>query len=322
MVWDANQADNIDDEQLHQLAYQWASVKATKMKKVVWPQAAHLTSLLLSDPAHHRPKTWDQVMQHPFLASKSAAMSTKRIVMSCPEFGTINADGCGPYDQNVMEKVSQLQQVGFVKFGFDRAGTSTAREKDGALFDKAFALRDEGKYDEAIELLKATDWWYGYQTSVKQAVKLESQGFDGELNVTCIQGGFITQLEAAEMERIMVEATSDCAKSGIEVRYVITEVSYYEFLMEYEPLSDDQLLGKQQQVQQTSKALDEELDCDTHGGASMTIKPGEAVEVDAHQSDVHTQLVEAREQLAAKDEELQQLRAQLARLEGVPPPRD
>ena len=42
-----------------------------------------------------------------------------------------------------------------------------------------------------------------------------------------------------------------------------------------------------------------------------TPKDPEAVEVDAHQSDVHTQLVEAREQLVAKDEELQQLRAQL-----------
>merc|ERR1711969_398114 len=140
-----------------------------------------------------------------------------------------------------MEKVSELQQIGYVKFGFDRAGTSTAREKDGALFEKAFALRDEGELDEAVSLLKSTDWWYGYQTSVKQAVKLESQGFDGVLDVTCIQGGFITQLEAAEMERIMREATGDCAKSGITVRYAITEVSYCEFLSEYEPTVGGQM---------------------------------------------------------------------------------
>ena len=139
------------------------------------------------------------------------------------------------FNQNVMEKVSELSDLDFVKFGFDRAGTSTAREKDQALFEKAFALRDEGELDEAVSLLKSTDWWYGYQTSVKQAVKLESQGFDGVLDVTCIKGGFITQLEAAEMERIMREATSDCAKSGITVKYAITEVSYCEFLSEYEP---------------------------------------------------------------------------------------
>ena len=45
-----------------------------------------------------------------------------------------------------------------------------------------------------------------YETSVKQAVKLECQSFDGTLDVTCIKGGFITQLEAEEMERIMAEA--------------------------------------------------------------------------------------------------------------------
>ena len=37
------------------------------------------------------------------------------------------------------------------------------------------------------------------------------------------------------MEQIMTEATSDCAKSGIVVKYAITEVSYYGFLSEYEP---------------------------------------------------------------------------------------
>eukprot|EP01043_Picozoa_sp_COSAG02_P134033 COSAG02_NODE_72146_length_187_cov_96.465909_1_plen_54_part_01 len=33
-----------------------------------------------------------------------------------------------PYNPDVMEKVSELQRIGFVKFGFDRAGTSTAVE--------------------------------------------------------------------------------------------------------------------------------------------------------------------------------------------------
>jgi hypothetical protein len=79
-------------------------------------------------------------------------------------------------------------------------------------------------------LLKLTDWWYGYQTSVKQAVKLESQNYHGVLEVICIQGGPITKLEAAEMERIMAQAKSDCAKSGITVQYTVHKKSYYEFL--------------------------------------------------------------------------------------------
>ena len=123
MLWDANQADNIDDLQLRQLAYQWADVKDAKLQKIVWPQARHLASLLLGEHAQHRPATWDQVMRHPFLASEGSAKQ-KRVVMSCPEMGTISADGVsGPYNQQVMDKVSELQQIGYLKFGFDRQGT-------------------------------------------------------------------------------------------------------------------------------------------------------------------------------------------------------
>jgi hypothetical protein len=89
--------------------------------------------------------------------------------------------------------------------------------------------------DVKQQIFKSTDWWYGYQTSVKGIVKILSQEFKGTLDVTCIKGGPITQLEAAEMGRIMGEAEADCAKSGITVKYKITEVSYYDFLSEYEP---------------------------------------------------------------------------------------
>merc|ERR1712224_911675 len=41
--------------------------------------------------------------------------------------------------------------------------------------------------------------------------------------------------EAAEMGRIMSEAANDCLKSGITVKYKISEVSYYEFLSTYGP---------------------------------------------------------------------------------------
>jgi hypothetical protein len=261
--------------------------------------------------------------------------------MSCPEMGTLDKDGGAPYDQNVMETVSQLQQVGYVKFGFDRAGTSTAREKDGAKFDSAFELWAKGKHDEAIRLLKSTDWWYGYQTSVKQAVKLECQGFDGTLDVTCIKGGPITQLEAAEMPQIMADAQRDCEKSGIAVRYTITELSYSDFLRDYgflqlsdcadgrerrrhkaqevsseqsqqlkmEPEPEPELEPESDANGGSVQAVDEQLDHDKHGSTSAAIKPSEIVEVDAHECDVHAQLVEAREQLAAKDKELAKVTA-------------
>ena len=65
------------------------------------------------------------------------------------------------------------------------------------------------------------------------------------------------------MERIMVEATGDCAKSNIEVRYEITEVSYCEFLTEYEPV----LWGKTEELVATMAAKEviaESSECDVH----------------------------------------------------------
>ena len=348
-LWDANQADNIDDEQLRELAYQWPEKKPEKLKKIVWPQAAHLVDWLLQEDPNRRPKSWDVVMQHPLFESVAGPAKIKRVVMSCPELGTLDKDGAGPYDQKVMETVSELQRVGYVKFGFDRAGTSTAREKDAALFAKAFALRDEGKHDEAIELLKSTDWWYGYQTSVKQAVKLECQSFDGTLDVICIKGGFITSLEAAEMAQIMADAQSDCAKSGISVRFTITEVSYHDFQQGYDFLQDCAFPQQSEDGVQELGHEDEEA-VQGHGdsanaaqvstgstGGLVTLSTEAAVGVEDlraaldRKDEQHALELAAKDEqlsakdeqlsaaLSAKDEELQQLRAQLARLEGVPP---
>ena len=51
-LWHANQADNIDEGQLRELAYQWNDVKQAKLNKISWPDASHLASMLLyEDPA-------------------------------------------------------------------------------------------------------------------------------------------------------------------------------------------------------------------------------------------------------------------------------
>jgi hypothetical protein len=158
--------------------------------------------------------------------------------------------------------------------------------------------------DAKKQIAKVTDWFYGYQTSVKQAVKLESQGFDGELDVTCIKGGFITQLEAAEMGRIMSEAKDDCAKSGITVNYKITEVAYYDFLSEYEPA----LIHSDVETATTA------ADAAHHGDAEPEPEPQLELEVHGTEShhgtdedDVATlrQVIEQEDEtIAAKDEEL------------------
>ena len=467
-LWQMNQADNIiEQSDLRTLAHEWPSLKAAKLANVVWPKAAHLVGMLLQEDPKRRPTSWDQVMRHPFFASEAGPVTHKRVVMSCPEIGTLDKDGgmkrmaAGAnakdvYNQHVMDKVSELSDLDFVKLGFDRAGTSTAVQTDeenkkwSLAFDGTIAVTElsstlsgamhslglhpteaelQAMIDEADtdgleictesgerttilagtvyfldflamvrkmkgvtseedekdlkekekekkdlnnfwwkiathqptpedmkkQIAKVTDWFYGYQTSVKQAVKIESQGFKGELDVICIQGGFITQLEAAEMGRIMSEAKSDCLKSGITVQYKITEVSYYDFLSEYEDLSDGH---EQQQQQQQHQAKGTESDAKPDpeaavhgddgnqlqpepepepepGSSSSTIVPGdEAVSPAEMIAQLQTALaakdeeLEKKEQdlekkdrdLEKKDEELERLRAQFgAPAEGTPP---
>ena len=39
--------------------------------------------------------------------------------------GTLSPYGEGPYEEKVMDKATELQQIGAAKMGFDRAGTSS-----------------------------------------------------------------------------------------------------------------------------------------------------------------------------------------------------
>ena len=448
-LWHSDQADNIDDAQLRQLALNWSEIRAVKLKRVVWPKAAHLIDWLLQENPAHRPQSWDQVMLHPFLAGQRGSVVHKRVVMSCPEMGTLDEDGgvariaegadaTEVYNQDVMKKVSELQQIGFVKFGFDRAGTSTAveTEEEKKKWSKAFdgtlavaavgdAMRllglelsemqlqnmidevdtdglkiksDSGgemtilagtidfpdfctvarKTNDALTeddlkkgfrkfaqataedvkemIFKSTEWWYGYQTSVKQAVKLESQGFGGVLDVICIRGGPITRLEAAEMAGIMEQAIGDCAKSGISVQYEISYVSYRDFLLEYEPwcVEDELERAPEEQRDEPAESNDGEP-MQTHGdtenlaegvavssdvvlGGSGRDRVKSATEVVSEVKDLRdaldrkdeelvakdrehaAELAAKDRELAAKDRELEELRAQLMLpLEGVPP---
>ena len=148
------------------------------------------------------------------------------IVMSCPEFGTLDRYGEPPFDQPVMDKVVQLQQRGFLKIGFDRAGSSTAVEGDDPLFAK-------GDPDS----IRKTMWFNGYKSSAKAIVKVECQGFHGLLEVVCIEGGPITQIEADEMAHILADAEADARMSGVECRTKLTRLSYFDFLARYEPTS-------------------------------------------------------------------------------------
>ena len=158
----------------------------------------------------------------------------RRIVVSMPEMATLDPDGNGPYDQFAMETIKEVQQRGVVKVAFDRAGSTTARPEDAPLF----ATGDPEK-------IKQTFWFYGYVTALKRCISLESQHFGGLLELICITGGPITRVEAREMPRIVADAIHDAelANVVIECEFKITQMSYYEFDLQYNITSEGQVGG-------------------------------------------------------------------------------
>ena len=82
-----------DRHALRQLAHKWLESRAEKLQNVVWPKAAHMVDWLLQENPLDRPQSWDQVMQHPLFASMVGPATIKRVVMSCPEMGTLDKDG-------------------------------------------------------------------------------------------------------------------------------------------------------------------------------------------------------------------------------------
>ena len=82
-----------------------------------------------------------------------------------------------------------------MKVGFDRPGTTTARQEDVPLFESGHP-----------ENIRQTMWVYGYCTAIKRGISMESQNFSGLLELICVAGGPITTVEAQEMPRILSDA--------------------------------------------------------------------------------------------------------------------
>ena len=151
------------------------------------------------------------------------------------------------------------------------------------------------------------------------------------------------------MAGIMQQAMGDCAKSGISVRYEISYISYRDFLLEYEPwcVEDELERAPEEQRDEPVQSNDGEP-MQTHGdtanlakgvavssdvvlGGSGRDRVKSATEVVSEVKDLRDALdrkdkemaAKDREhaaELAAKDRELEELRAQLMLpLEGVPP---
>ena len=164
------------------------------------------------------------------------------IVMSCPEAGTLDPKGTGPYDQRVMDKINELRLRGKLKAGFDRAGSSNMDPRDNEIWPKIFETEGQEHLFEIDEqkrkeLIKRTYWFTGYRTAAKAQMNLECQTFSGTLEVICIKGGSITDVEHEEMDLIIEEARHDAAKNYIQTNIQLTKISYVEFLREYDPES-------------------------------------------------------------------------------------
>jgi hypothetical protein len=168
---------------------------------------------------------------------------TKRsIVLSCPEFGTLNPDG-GPnagtnkYDSPVMLTVTRLQKVscGAIQMGFDRAGTSTSDDRDQKIWDQ---LNSEtavyvSDVTERKELVKRTIWFAGYKAAAKAQMKLACQAFDGTVEIICLKGGVVTDVEQEEMDTIISDGKADAKISGVECQIERKDMSFHTFVQEY-----------------------------------------------------------------------------------------
>eukprot|EP01043_Picozoa_sp_COSAG02_P054804 COSAG02_NODE_6264_length_3694_cov_140.769402_2_plen_841_part_00 len=162
---------------------------------------------------------------------KASANDHRRVVVSSPEMATLKPDGEGPYDQFAMDECRDLQNKGVLKIAFDRAGSTTAREEDEELFTSLQAASDPTVY---AQIVKKTYWFYGYATAVKRCILLELQGFKGRLELVCIKGGPVTQVEAQEMQFLVEDAKKDAELNQIvvECQIDITYTSYHDFVKE------------------------------------------------------------------------------------------
>ena len=150
---------------------------------------------------------------------------------------------------------------GLLTLGFDRAGTSNASAEDQQVFQQAERLRVAGS-DQWQQLIMQTKWFQAYCGAVKKALCVLAQGDTrglrgveavrtepardpaeadqsdwsdlGQserrgLEVVCIFGGPVTQVEHQAMPRLLEDAAADALKSGVVLRTNMRMMSYHDF---------------------------------------------------------------------------------------------
>ena len=119
--------------------------------------------------------------------------------------------------------------------GFDRAGTSTSDERDQEIWDQlnpktAVYVSD---VSERKKLVKRTIWFAGYKAAAKAQMRLACQAFDGTVEIICLKGGLVTDVEQDEMDTIISDGIKDAEKSGVECKIEKKVMGFYSFVQEY-----------------------------------------------------------------------------------------
>eukprot|EP01043_Picozoa_sp_COSAG02_P008660 COSAG02_NODE_281_length_25776_cov_37.797998_18_plen_567_part_00 len=152
------------------------------------------------------------------------------VVASCPEMGTLDAEvtEASVFDQEVMTKLIALRDGQLLHVAFDRAGTTTSGRSDVQMFELADVLRKQGSHLWRF-VIKDTKWFHAYKQMVKMALQqIQSEYPECRLEVVCVNGGNITQVEQQEMPRILQGAVLDCRAKGVPLVYSMRCVDYRE----------------------------------------------------------------------------------------------
>eukprot|EP01046_Picozoa_sp_COSAG06_P043234 COSAG06_NODE_5634_length_3347_cov_91.948892_2_plen_694_part_00 len=167
------------------------------------------------------------------------------VVASCPEMGTLDAEitEASVFDQEVMTKLIELRDGQLLHVAFDRAGTTTSGRSDVQMFELADVLRKQGSHLWRF-VIKDTKWFHAYKQMVKMALQqIQSEYPECRLEVVCVNGGNITQVEQQEMPRILEGAVLDCRAKGVPLVYSMRCVDYREIDAMVHENSRDKLYG-------------------------------------------------------------------------------
>ena len=102
--------------------------------------------------------------------------------------------------------------------GYDWANSSSADERDSVSID----------WKDSTSVAKSF-WFKGYCERVKGQLLLMAQLPFTRVEVVCIEGGPISQLEARSMDKLTTDVQNDLATKGLQAQLDVSTISFAEF---------------------------------------------------------------------------------------------